>query len=405
MITSPWRHDFPTLTNNQQTSPFVYLDSAATAQTPLAVIERMQRFYTHEYATVHRGIHRLSANATYNMEQVRQTVTNFVNAKSNDEIIFTKGTTEAINLVANTYLPTFAQTGDEIIITEMEHHSNIVPWQMLAQRLGLTIKVWRMTAEYRLDLNDLQKLLSKKTKLLALTHISNVLGCINPIKAATAMAHQCGAAVLIDGAQGIMHQAVDVQDIGCDFYAFSGHKLYGPTGIGVLYIAQQWVNTLPPWEGGGAMIDDVQLPIGTTYQTSPWRFEAGTPNIAGILGLGEAITYINHIGMDAIVTHEEALIRYAEEKMQHVDSLTIYGNAANRVGVIPFNLGNHHAFDVGSFLDNYEVAIRTGHHCAIPLLRCLQQSVVCRVSFGLYNDSQDVDIFVDRMRHIKTLLG
>ena len=337
MITSPWRDDFPTLTNNQQTSPFVYLDSAATAQTPLAVIERMQRFYTHEYAAVHRGIHRLSANATYNMEQVRQMVTNFVNAKSNDEIIFTKGTTEAINLVANTYLPTFAQTGDEIIITEMEHHSNIVPWQMLAQRLGLTIKVWRMTAEYRLDLNDLQKLLSKKTKLLALTHISNVLGCINPIKAATAMAHQCGAAVLIDGAQGIMHQAVDVQDIGCDFYAFSGHKLYGPTGIGVLYIAQQWLNTLPPWEGGGAMIDDVQLPIGTTYQTSPWRFEAGTPNIAGILGLGEAITYINHIGMDAIVTHEEALIRYAEEKMQHVDSLTIYGNAVNRGGELPSN--------------------------------------------------------------------
>ncbi|CEO39180.1 SufS family cysteine desulfurase [Photobacterium kishitanii] len=405
MFNSPWRSDFPTLNNIHNTLPLIYLDSAATAQTPLTVIERMQRFYTHEYATVHRGVHRLSANATHNMEQARQTVAEFVKATSSDQIIFTKGTTEAINLVANTFLPTCAQAGDEIIITDMEHHSNIVPWQMLAERLGLTIKIWKMTAEHTLELDDLRYLVSKKTKLLALSHVSNVLGCINPIKAATAIAHQFGAAVLIDGAQGIMHQAVDVQDIGCDFYAFSGHKLYGPTGIGVLYIAKQWINTLPPWEGGGAMIDRVQLPMGTTYQTSPWRFEAGTPNIAGILGLSEAINYINHIGMDAIIQHEDRLIRYAEEQMRSVDALSIYGKRANRVGVISFNLGNHHAFDIGSFLDNYGVAIRTGHHCAMPLLQRLEQSVVCRASVGLYNDSQDIDVFVDRLQRIKQLLG
>ncbi|SMY33172.1 SufS family cysteine desulfurase [Photobacterium andalusiense] len=405
MFDSPWRDDFPTLNNHQQTSPFIYLDSAATAQTPLAVIERMQRFYTHEYATVHRGVHRLSAHATQNMEQARQTVANFVNATSSDQIIFTKGTTEAINLVANTYLPTFTQAGDEIIITDMEHHSNIVPWQMLAEKLGLTIKVWQMNAEYRLDLDDLQKLLSKKTKLLALTHISNVLGCINPIKAATTMVHQVGAAVLIDGAQGIAHQQVDVQDMGCDFYAFSGHKLYGPTGVGVLYIANTYLNKLPPWEGGGAMIEYVQLPMGTTYQTAPWRFEAGTPNIAGILGLGEAINYINHIGMDIIADHEDKLMVYAEEQMQTVNSLSIYGASVNRVGVISFNLGNHHAFDIGSFLDNYGIAIRTGHHCAMPLLQRLQQPVVCRASFGLYNDTHDIDVFVERLQRIKHLLG
>ena len=405
MFKSPWRNDFPMLDNSRHTAPFIYLDSAATAQTPLSVIERMQRFYTDEYATVHRGVHQLSTSATNNMEQARQTVTEFVNAESSEQIVFTKGTTEAINLVANTLLPTFTQPGDEIIITDMEHHSNIVPWQMLAQKLGLTIKVWKMTSEYILDLDDLRHLLSNKTKLLALSHVSNVLGCINPIKEATTIAHQYGAAVLIDGAQGIIHQGVDVQDIGCDFYAFSGHKLYGPTGIGVLYLAKCWLNTLPPWEGGGAMIDHVQLPMGTTYQVSPWRFEAGTPNITGILGLGEAINYINQIGMDTIIQYEDKLIRYAEAQMQDVDSLTVYGQSANRVGVISFNLGKHHAFDVGSFLDNYGVAIRTGHHCTMPLLKRLNQPVVCRASFGLYNDSQDVDVFVDRLQRIKRLLG
>ncbi len=405
MIKSPWRGDFPIINNTQCESPYIYLDSAATAQTPASVIERMQHFYLNEYATVHRGVHRLSSEATDNMEQTRQDVADFIQAKSREQIVFTKGTTEAINLVANTFLPTFTQSGDEIIITDMEHHANIVPWQLLSERLGLTIKVWAMTSDGELLLDDLQALLSPRTKLVALTHISNVLGCINPIKKATSIAHQYGAVVLIDGAQGVMHQAVNVSDVGCDFYAFSGHKLYGPTGVGVLYMAKKWADTLPPWEGGGAMIDHVQLPMGTRYQAAPWRFEAGTPNIAGILGLGEAIKYVNHIGIDAISQYEEELMLYAEEKLQNLDSLNVYGNSDKRVGLISFNLGVHHAYDVGSFLDRYNVAIRTGHHCAMPLLARLEQTAVCRASFALYSDSQDVDVLVDRLNHIKKLLG
>ncbi len=405
MINSPWRSDFPALQQEFEGQPYVYLDTAATAQTPIAVIERMKRFYEVEYSSVHRGVHRLSGEATTNMEDSRELVREFISAPSTDNVVFTKGTTEAINLVANTFLPTFAQKGDEIIVTEIEHHANVVPWQIQAERLGLTIKVWPMSDDGQLHIKTLLPLLSDRTKLLAISHISNVLGSMAPLKLAIDLVHKAGGAVLVDGAQAIAHAPVDVQELECDFYAFSGHKLYGPTGIGVLYISPKWLDNLPPWEGGGAMIDNVQLPLGTTFQQSPWRFEAGTPNIAGILGLGEAIRYINSIGFEAIEKHENELMNYAVNRLSEIPKLTIYGDVEQRYGVIPFNLGNHHAFDIGSFLDRCAIAVRTGHHCAIPLIQRLGESAVCRASFGLYSTSKDVDIFVDRLKHIQKLLG
>lgn len=398
------RGDFPILSREVNGQPLAYLDSAASAQKPQAVIDRELDFYRHGYAAVHRGIHTMSAEATQEMEAVREKVAAFINAGSAEEIVFVKGTTEGINLVANSFGRHFLQPGDSIIITEMEHHANIVPWQMLAQERGLNLRVWPLQQDGTLDVAQLPGLIDATTKLLALTQVSNVLGTVNPVQEITAQAKAAGLKVLIDGAQAVMHQRVDVQALDCDFYVFSGHKLYGPSGIGVLYGRQALLQQMPPWEGGGSMIQQVGLTLGTTYAEPPWRFEAGSPNTAGMMGLGAAIDYVNALGLEAIADYEHSLMHYALEALQQVPTLKIYG-PADRAGVIAFNLGEHHAYDVGSFLDQYGIAIRTGHHCAMPLMAFYNVPSMCRASLALYNTREEVDRLVAGLQRIQKLLG
>ncbi|CNI01282.1 bifunctional cysteine desulfurase/selenocysteine lyase [Yersinia thracica] len=398
------RADFPLLGREVNGQPLAYLDSAASAQKPQVVIDRELNFYRADYAAVHRGIHTLSAEATGQMEAVRQQVADFIHAASVEEIVFVKGTTEAINLVANSYGRHFLQAGDSIIITEMEHHANIVPWQMLAKDIGLDIRVWPLTATGELELTALAGLIDGTTKLLAITQVSNVLGTVNPIKDIVVQAKAAGLVVLVDGAQAVMHQPVDVQDLGCDFYVFSGHKLYGPSGIGILYGKSEWLQKMPPWEGGGSMIKTVSLTQGTSFADAPWRFEAGSPNTAGIMGLGAAISYVNQLGLAEIQQYEQTLMQYALEQLSQIKSLTLYG-PVNRAGVIAFNLGQHHAYDVGSFLDQYGIAIRTGHHCAMPLMAFYQVPSMCRASLALYNTREEVDRLVVGLQRIEKLLG
>lgn len=398
------RGDFPILSREVNGQLLAYLDSAASAQKPQAVIDRELDFYRHGYAAVHRGIHTMSAEATQEMEAVREKVAAFINAGSAEEIVFVKGTTEGINLVANSFGRHFLQPGDSIIITEMEHHANIVPWQMLAQERGLNLRVWPLQQDGTLDVAQLPGLIDATTKLLALTQVSNVLGTVNPVQEITAQAKAAGLKVLIDGAQAVMHQRVDVQALDCDFYVFSGHKLYGPSGIGVLYGRQALLQQMPPWEGGGSMIQQVSLTLGTTYAEPPWRFEAGSPNTAGMMGLGAAIDYVNALGLEAIADYEHSLMHYALEALQQVPTLKIYG-PADRAGVIAFNLGEHHAYDVGSFLDQYGIAIRTGHHCAMPLMAFYNVPSMCRASLALYNTREEVDRLVAGLQRIQKLLG
>ncbi|HHL2728378.1 TPA: cysteine desulfurase SufS [Yersinia enterocolitica] len=398
------RADFPLLSREVNGQPLAYLDSAASAQKPQIVIDRELNFYREGYAAVHRGIHTLSAEATAQMEAVRSQVAGFINAASAEEIVFVKGTTEAINLVANSYGRHALKAGDSIIITEMEHHANIVPWQMLAKEIGIEIRVWPLTETGELELGALAGLMDNTTKLLAITQVSNVLGTVNPIKEIVAQAKAAGLVVLVDGAQAIMHQAVDVQDLGCDFYVFSGHKLYGPSGIGILYGKSELLQQMPPWEGGGAMIKTVSLTQGTTFADAPWRFEAGSPNTAGIMGLGAAISYVNGLGLEQIQQYEQSLMQYALEQLSQIKSLTLYG-PTKRAGVIAFNLGQHHAYDVGSFLDQYGIAIRTGHHCAMPLMAFYQVPSMCRASLALYNTREEVDRLVAGLLRIEKLLG
>ncbi|RLM27040.1 bifunctional cysteine desulfurase/selenocysteine lyase [Brenneria alni] len=398
------RADFPLLATEVNGQPLAYLDSAASAQKPQAVIDRERAFYQHEYAAVHRGIHTLSAQATSAMEAVREQVASFINAASAEEIVFVRGTTEAINLVANSYGRTFLQPGDNLIITEMEHHANIVPWQMLAQARGVEVRVLPLASDGTLDLASLPALLDERTRLLAVTHISNVLGTLNPVKEIIAQAKAAGAVVLVDGAQSIMHQSIDVQDLDCDFFVFSGHKIYGPSGIGVLYGKSALLQAMPPWEGGGAMIRQVSLRTGTTYADAPWRFEAGSPNTAGIMGLGAALNYVLALGREAIQRYESSLMRYALEALMQVPDLALYG-PAERQGVIAFNLGQHHAYDVGSFLDQYGIAIRTGHHCAMPLMEHYGVSSMCRASLAIYTTREEIDRLVAGLQRIRRLLG
>lgn len=398
------RSEFPLLAREVNGRPLAYLDSAASAQKPQAVIDRELDFYRHGYAAVHRGIHTLSAEATQEMEAVREKVAAFINAASAEEIVFVKGTTEGINLVANSFGRHFLQPGDSIVITEMEHHANIVPWQMLARERGLHLRVWPLQQDGTLDLAQLPGLIDVSTKLLAMTQVSNVLGTVNPVREIIAQAKAAGLKVLIDGAQAIMHQPVDVQALECDFYVFSGHKLYGPSGIGILYGRQALLQQMPPWEGGGSMIQQVSLTNGTTYAEPPWRFEAGSPNTAGMMGLGAAIDYVNALGLEAIHDYEQSLMHYALEALKRVPTLKIYG-PAERAGVIAFNLGEHHAYDVGSFLDQYGIAIRTGHHCAMPLMAFYNVPSMCRASLALYNTRDEVDRLVAGLQRIQKLLG
>lgn len=398
------RAEFPVLAREVNGQPLAYLDSAASAQKPQSVIDAESYFYQHGYAAVHRGIHTLSAEATTEMENVRTQAAAFLNAASPEEIVFVKGTTEAINLVASSWGGSQLQAGDNIIITEMEHHANIVPWQMVANRVGAEVRFIPLTETGGLDLSALPGLIDSRTRMLALTQVSNVLGTVNPVKEIVAQAKAAGVATLVDGAQAVMHQQVDVQDLGCDFYAFSGHKIYGPSGIGILYGRKAMLDQMPPWEGGGSMIATVSLTEGTTYAAAPWRFEAGSPNTGGIMGLGAALAWVTEQGLDVIHQREQTLMRYALDKLASVPDLTLYGPQA-RAGVIAFNLGQHHAYDVGSFLDQYGIAIRTGHHCAMPLMHHYGVPAMCRASFVLYNSEEEADRLAAGLTRIHRLLG
>lgn len=394
------RKDFPILSRTVYNRPLVYLDNAATTQKPRAVVEAMTEEYYSVNANVHRGVHYLSQQATELHEQARANVQHFINARSEAEIIFTRGTTESLNLVAFSFGEAFLKEGDEVLVSVMEHHSNIVPWQMLRERKGIVLKVIPMTDEGEIDLETYKNLFSPRTRLVSIAHVSNVLGTVNPVKEMAAIAHAHGAKVLVDGAQSVPHRRVDVQDIGCDFLTFSGHKIYGPTGIGVLYGREELLEKMPPYQGGGEMIARVSFEK-TTYERLPFKFEAGTPDFVGSHALAVALDYVRGIGQDIIAAHEADLTRYAMEQMSRIPGMRIYGTAREKDAVISFNVGDIHPLDLGTLLDRLGIAIRTGHHCAQPLMaRCGVESMA-RASFALYNTRAEVDALVagiDRVR-------
>ena len=394
------RKDFPILSRTVYNRPLVYLDNAATTQKPRAVVEAMTEEYYSVNANVHRGVHYLSQQATELHEQARANVQKFINARSEAEIIFTRGTTESLNLVAFSFGEAFLKEGDEVLVSVMEHHSNIVPWQMLRERKGIVLKVIPMTDEGEIDLEAYKNLFSPRTRLVCIAHVSNVLGTVNPVKEITAIAHAHGAKVLVDGAQSVPHRRVDVQDIDCDFLTFSGHKIYGPTGIGVLYGREELLEKMPPYQGGGEMIARVSFEK-TTYERLPFKFEAGTPDFVGSHALAVALDYVRGIGQDIIAAHEADLTRYAMEQMSLIPGMKIYGTAREKDAVISFNVGDIHPLDLGTLLDRLGIAIRTGHHCAQPLMaRCGVESMA-RASFALYNTRAEVDALVagiDRVR-------
>ena len=394
------RKDFPILSRTVYNRPLVYLDNAATTQKPRAVVEAMTDEYYSVNANVHRGVHYLSQQATELHEQARANVQGFINARSEAEIIFTRGTTESLNLVAFSFGEAFLKEGDEVLVSVMEHHSNIVPWQMLRDRKGIVLKVVPMTDEGEIDLEAYKNLFSPRTRLVCIAHVSNVLGTVNPVKEMTAIAHAHGTKVLVDGAQSVPHRRVDVQDIGCDFLTFSGHKIYGPTGIGVLYGREELLEKMPPYQGGGEMIARVSFEK-TTYERLPFKFEAGTPDFVGSHALAVALDYVRGIGQDIIAAHEAGLTHYAMEQMSLIPGMKIYGTAREKDAVISFNVGDIHPLDLGTLLDRLGIAIRTGHHCAQPLMsRCGVESMA-RASFALYNTRAEVDALVagiDRVR-------
>ena len=394
-----YRQDFPILSREIYKHPLVYFDNAATTQKPQCVIDAIAREYAEVNANVHRGIHYLSQQATELHESARETVRKFINARSTSEIIFTRGTTESINLVAFSFGEAFLQEGDEVILSVMEHHSNIVPWQLLRDRKGIVIKVVPMNDAGELDIEAYRALFTDKTKLVSICHVSNVLGTINPAHDIIRIAHEHGAKVLLDGAQSVPHFAVDVQQLDCDFMVFSGHKIYGPTGIGVLYGKESLLEQLPPYQGGGEMIARVSFEH-TTFERLPYKFEAGTPDYVGTHALATALDYIQSIGLDKIAAHEEDLTRYAMQRMQEIEGMTFFGTATAKTSVVSFNVGAIHPMDLGTLLDRLGVAIRTGHHCAQPLMaRCGVESMA-RISFGLYNTREEVDAFIQSLQRV-----
>jgi cysteine desulfurase/selenocysteine lyase len=393
------RRDFPILARSVRGRQLVYLDNAATTQKPQQVIDRIVRYYREENANVHRGVHYLSEVATAAYEAARTTVQRFLNAKSEKEIVFTRGTTEAINLVAQTWGRANVREGDEVLITAIEHHSNIVPWQMLCLERGATLRVAPVNDAGEVLIEEFTKLLTERTKLVAFGHASNALGTINPARQLTQLAHDAGAVVLIDGAQGVPHLPVDVQEIGCDFYAFSGHKVYGPTGIGALYGREALLEAMPPWQGGGDMILSVSFEK-TTYNALPYKFEAGTPNIADTIALAAALDYVASIGLEQIAAHEHDLERYATARLQEIDGLRLIGTARQKAAVISFTLEGVHPHDIGTILDQEGVAIRTGHHCAQPLMMRFNVPATGRASFGLYNTRSEADALVDALHKV-----
>ena len=393
------RQDFPILGREVYKKPLVYLDNGATTQKPRQVVDAMVDEYYNVNANVHRGVHFLSQQATDLHEQSRERVRQFINARSTSEIVFTRGTTESINLLAFCFGEAFVREGDEIVVTEMEHHSNIVPWQMMCERKGVKLKVIPITDDGRLCMDAYRQMLNEKTRLVCCTHVSNVLGTINPVKEIVKIAHSNGSLVLIDGAQSTPHFAVDVQDIDCDFFAFSGHKIYAPTGIGVLYGKEQLMDKLPPYQGGGEMIQKVTFEK-TTYNDLPYKFEAGTPDYVASHALAAALDYVSKLGMDNIFKHEQELTTYAIAKLQEIEGMRIFGPVEGRDAVISFLVGNIHHLDMGTLLDRLGIAVRTGHHCAEPLMNRLGITGTVRASFGLYNTKEEVDVLVAGVKRV-----
>jgi cysteine desulfurase/selenocysteine lyase len=393
------RADFPILHTKARGKDLVYLDNAATTQKPRQVIDRIVRYYTEENANVHRGVHYLSEVATAAYEGVRTIVKRHINARSEKEIVFTRGTTDGINLVAYAWGRSNVRSGDEVIISAIEHHSDIVPWQMLCDAQGAKLRIIPVDDRGDLILDEYAKLLNDRTRLVAIGHASNALGTINPVKTITAMAKAAGAVVLIDGAQGVPHCRIDVQDIGCDFYTFSSHKVYGPTGSGVLYGREELLDAMPPYAGGGDMILSVTFEK-TTYNALPYKFEAGTPDIAGVIGMGEALNYVNALGIERIGAHEHDLLVYATARLEEVPGLRIIGTAKEKAAVISFVLEGVHPHDIGTILDREGIAVRTGHHCAQPLMMRYNVPATGRASFGLYNTKEEADRLVDGLRKV-----
>jgi cysteine desulfurase/selenocysteine lyase len=396
------RQDFPILSREVYGKPLIYLDNAATTQKPLSVLDAMRDEYLNVNANVHRGVHYLSQQATDLHEAAREKVRQFINARKTEEIVFTRGTTEAINLVASSFCESQMQVGDEVLVTEMEHHSNIVSWQLQAQKRGIVVRHLPITDDGRLDLSSLTSHLTSRTKLVSVAHVSNVLGTVNPVEEIIKIAHEHGIPVLVDGAQSAPHFKVDVQTMDCDFFAFSGHKMYGPTGIGVLYGKEEWLEKLPPYQGGGEMIDKVTWEK-TTFERLPFKFEAGTPDYVATHGLAKAIEYIDAIGFEAIQQHEQELTCYCMEQLQTIDGLKIYGPAEGRDAVVSFNVGDIHHLDMGTLLDRLGIAVRTGHHCAQPLMDRLGISGTVRASFALYNTKEEIDALVAGIRRVSQM--
>ena len=394
------RESFPILSRTVYGKPLVYLDNGATTQKPICVLDAMQEEYLNVNANVHRGVHWMSQQATDLHEAARETVRKFINARSTTEIVFTRGTTESLNLVASSFVEGCMKEGDEVIVSTMEHHSNIVPWQLQEHRKGIVLKVIPMTDEGELLLEEYEKLFTERTKLVSVTQVSNVLGTINPVKEMIRIAHEHGVPVVVDGAQSVPHFAVDVQDLDCDFLAFSGHKVYGPTGVGVLYGKEEWLDRLPPYQGGGEMIERVSFEK-TTFERPPLKFEAGTPDYIATHGLATALDYVTSLGMDNILAHEQDLTRYALQQLREIEGMHIYGHR-NDSGdaVISFNVGDIHHMDLGTLLDQLGIAVRTGHHCAQPLMDRLGILGTVRASFGLYNTREEVDALVAGIKRI-----
>ena len=396
------REDFPILSRQVYGKQLVYLDNAATTQKPLQVLDAMREEYLNVNANVHRGVHYLSQQATELHEAARETVRQFINARKTEEVVFTRGTTEAINLVAATFCQSQMQAGDEVLVTDMEHHSNIVPWQLQAAQRGIVVRHLPITDDGRLVCcDDIAAHLTERTKLVSIAHVSNVLGTVNPVRRIIEAAHEKGIPVLVDAAQSAPHMAIDVQQLDCDFLAFSGHKMYGPTGIGVLYGKEEWLDRLPPYQGGGEMIDRVSWEK-TTFERLPFKFEAGTPDYVATHGLATAINYLRSVGLDIIEAHETELARYCLEQLRSIEGITIYGSPIT--GPISFNVGNIHHLDIGTLLDRLGIAVRTGHHCAQPLMTRLGIQGTVRASFALYNTKEEIDTFVAGLRRVVKML-
>ena len=396
------RADFPILAHTVYDKPLVYLDNAATTQKPRQVVEKIESGYYNVNANIHRGVHFLSLAAAEAHEEARRTVRRFLNARSSNEIVFTRGTTEAINLIASSFADECMSAGDEVIVSVMEHHSNIVPWQIEAARRGIALKVIPMDERGELRLDVYRSLFSERTRLVAVSHVSNVLGTINPVKEMIAIAHEHGVPVLIDGAQSVPHMKVDVQDLDAEFYVFSGHKVYGPTGIGVLYGKEEWLDRLPPYQGGGEMIASVSFEK-TTFNELPFKFEAGTPDYIGSTALAEALRYVESIGMERIAAYEEELLRYATERMSAIEGIRVFGQAERKGAVLSFLVGNIHHYDMGMLLDRLGIAVRTGHHCAQPLMHALGIEGIVRASFSFYNTKEEIDALVAGVERVRKM--